>query len=386
MGRVSTLGQKLYTGRVSFDFVGRRRLWYSISALIVVLATSGVLVNGINQGVEFRGGVEFTAEIQPTDSNVDKMREATIDSGVDVGDPIVTTSGDEAIRIQTEPLSNADSAQVRQSLLSAGASEVSLSSIGPQWGQEVADSAIRGLVVFLGLVILFIWAYFREWKMSVAAIVALLHDVLITIGVYAWSGFEVTPATVTGFLTILGFSLYDTVVVFDKVRENTRKFELDLGHTYAEQANLAVNQTLVRSINTSITALLPVGAILAVSTIVLGSGPLKDLSLALFVGMAAGAFSSIFIATPLAVQLKERDPVVRQHTKRVLARRARAAAKSTPEVDEESAEPAAIAPSQPARKVAVSGSSKRAQPQRSSRSQRSSRPQQRSSRSQRKRR
>jgi preprotein translocase subunit SecF len=386
MGRISTLGQKLYTGKVSFDFVGRRRLWYSISALIVVLATSGLLVNGINQGVEFRGGVEFTAEIQPTDENVDKMRDATIDSGVEVGDPIVTTSGNEAIRIQVEPLSNAESAQVRQSLLDAGASEVSLSSIGPQWGQEVADSAIRGLVVFLGLVILFIWAYFREWKMSVAAIVALLHDVLITVGVYAWSGFEVTPATVTGFLTILGFSLYDTVVVFDKVRENTRKFELDLGHTYAEQANLAVNQTLVRSINTSITALLPVGAILAVSTIVLGSGPLKDLSLALFVGMAAGAFSSIFIATPLAVQLKELDPVVKQHTKRVLARRARAAAKTTPEVEEEAAEPAAVAPSQPARKVTVSGSSKRAQPQRSSRSQRSGRPQQRSSRSQRKRR
>jgi preprotein translocase subunit SecF len=385
MGRLSTLGQRLYTGRVSFDFVGRRRLWYSISALIVVLATSGLLVKGINQGVEFRGGVEFTAEIQPTDSNVDKMREATIDSGAAVGDPIVTTSGNDAIRIQTEPLSNVDSAQVRQSLISAGASEVSLSSIGPQWGQEVADSAIRGLVVFLGLVILFIWAYFREWKMSVAAIVALLHDVLITVGIYAWSGFEVTPATVTGFLTILGFSLYDTVVVFDKVRENTRKFELDLSHTYAEQANLAVNQTLVRSINTSITALLPVGAILAVSTIVLGSGPLKDLSLALFVGMAAGAFSSIFIATPLAVQLKERDPVVKQHTKRVLARRARAEAK-TPEIDEESAEPAAVAPSQPARKVTVSGSSKRAQPQRSSRSQRSGRPHQRSSRSQRKRR
>jgi preprotein translocase subunit SecF len=385
MGRISTLGQKLYTGKVSFDFVGRRRIWYSISALIVLLAASGVLIKGINQGVEFRGGVEFVAQIEPTDDNVDKMREATLDTGIEVGDPIVTTSGNDAIRIQVEPLNTAESARVVQALEDAGAEDVSLNQIGPQWGQEVADSAVRGLVIFLALVILFIWAYFREWKMSIAAIVALLHDILITVGVYAWSGFEVTPATVTGFLTILGFSLYDTVVVFDKVRENTRKFELDHSKTYAEQANLAVNQTLVRSINTSITALLPVGAILAVSTIVLGSGPLKDLSLALFVGMAAGTFSSIFIATPLAVQLKERDELVKQHTKRVLARRAKAAAK-TPELEDEEAEPAAIAPSPPARKVSVSGSSKRAQPQRSSRSQRSSRPQQRSNRSQRKRR
>jgi preprotein translocase subunit SecF len=375
MGRLSTLGQRLYTGRVSIEFVGRRRIWYTMSAIIVVLAGSGLLVNGINQGVEFRGGVEFTAQIDPTDENVEALRDATVDSGVEVGDPIVATSGNEAIRVQVEPLSNAESAQVRRALVDAGASDVSLSSIGPQWGQEVADSALRGLVIFLGLVILFIWAYFREWKMSVAAIVALLHDIVITVGFYAWSGFEVTPATVTGFLTILGFSLYDTVVVFDKVRENTHKFELNTNRTYAEQANLAVNQTLVRSINTSITALIPVGCILAVAVIVLGTGPLKDLSLALFVGMAAGTFSSIFIATPLAVQLKERDPLVRQHTKRVLARRAKLAAQPVPtaEPDEEGTEPAAVAPAPPAtpsRQVTVSRSSKRTQPQRSSRSQR----------------
>jgi preprotein translocase subunit SecF len=372
MGRISTLGQHLYTGKVSFDFVGRRRIWYTISAIIVVIAASGLLVKGINQGVEFRGGVEFTATISPTDDNVDAMRDAAVDSGVDVGDPVVTTAGDEAIRIQVQPLSNDESAQVREALVSAGASDVSLNQIGPSWGDQVADSALRGLVVFLGLVVIFIWAYFREWKMSVAAIVALAHDVLITVGFYAWSGFEVTPATVTGFLTILGFSLYDTVVVFDKVRENTRKFELETNRTYAESANLAINQTLVRSINTTITALLPVGAILAVAVIVLGTGPLKDLSLALFVGMAAGTYSSIFMATPLAVQLKEREPLVKQHTKRVLARRARAAAESADVDDEgtEHAEPATVAPKPPTRKVAVSGSSKRTQPQRPSRSQR----------------
>ena len=175
MGRLSTLGQRLYTGKVSYDFVGRRRIWYTISAIIVVFAASGLLVKGINQGVEFRGGVEFTAQIEPTDQNVDEIRDAVIDSGVEVGDPIVTTSGNDAIRVQVEPLNTFESAEVRDAILATGASDVSLNQIGPQWGQEVADSAIRGLVIFVCLVILFIWAYFREWKMSVAAIVALAH-------------------------------------------------------------------------------------------------------------------------------------------------------------------------------------------------------------------
>jgi preprotein translocase subunit SecF len=177
-------------------------------------------------------------------------------------------------------------------------------------------------VVFLVLVVLFIWAYFREWKMSVGAIVALAHDLVITVGVYALSGFEVTPATVTGVLTILGFSLYDTVVVFDKVRENTKNLARTR-QTYAEAANLAVNQTLVRSINTSIVALLPVGALLYVGVATLGSGALKDLALALFVGMAAGAYSSIFIATPLVVQLKEMEPGIKAGDARALKHRSR---------------------------------------------------------------
>ena len=375
MSRLSVLGQKLYTGKLAFEFVARRRIWYAISALILVFAVSGLVVRGLNQGVEFRGGVEFVAQIDATDENVDRLRDATIDTGIEVGDPIVTTSNDDAIRVQVEPLSNEESAQIRNALLDAGAEEISINSIGPQWGQEVADSAIRGLVIFLGLVILFIWAYFREWKMSVSAITALAHDIVISVGVYAWSGFEVTPATVTGFLTILGYSLYDTVVVFDKVRENTHKFELQNSQTYAELSNLAVNQTLVRSINTTVTAVIPVVSILGVAVFVLGTGPLKDLSLALFVGMVAGTFSSIFIATPLAVQLKEREPLVRQHTKRVLDRRAKDAAKAAateePAPAEDGGEAApVVTPAGPARKVAVSPSAKRAQPQRTSRSQR----------------
>jgi len=219
------------------------------------------------------------------------------------------------------------------------------------------------------LVVLFIWAYFREWKMSVAALVALAHDLLITAGVYAWSGFEVTPATVTGLLTILGYSLYDTVVVFDKVRENTRAVLESKTRTYAERANLAVNQTLVRSINTSVTALLPVAALLLVGAAILGTGPLKDLALALFVGMAAGTYSSICIATPLAVQLKDRDPAVKAHTARVLSRRG--PEPTTEATEEEAAEPVKVpAAAAPTRQVTSSGSAKRNQPTRTTRAKR----------------
>ena len=326
MSRVATFGQHLYTGRISFDFVGRRMLWYALSAIIVLAAATGLFFRELNAGIEFRGGVEFNVAVAATDDNIDLIRDAALDSGVDVGDPLITTSGDDAVLMQTQPLDQAEANQVTTAIEEAtGTPDVSQERIGPTFGAQILSKALLGLAVFLGLVILFIWAYFREWKMSVAAIVALLHDVVITVGVYAWSGFEVSPATVTGLLAILGFSLYDTVVVFDKVRENTRSYATNLSRTYAEQANLAVNQTLVRSINTTVTALLPVLALLVVGTVVLGTGPLKDLALALFVGMAAGAYSSIFIATPLAVQLKEREPAVRAQAARVAARRAREA-------------------------------------------------------------
>ncbi|MGA8850170.1 MAG: protein translocase subunit SecF [Aeromicrobium sp.] len=360
MGRVSTFGQHLYEGKVSFNFVGRRTLWYSISAVIVILASVAFGVRGFNLGIEFKGGVEFTAQVQTANAKTaDDLANAVRDAGVpETGDPISRTSGSSAIRIQTRALTQDQATVIQDALTTAGATEVSQNLIGPSWGEQVAKKALTGLVVFLVIVVIFIWIYFREWRMSVAALVALGHDLLITAGIYAWSGFEVTPATVTGLLTILGYSLYDTVVVFDKVRENTKQIPDSTISTYSEQANLAVNQTLVRSINTSITALLPVFALLVVGAAVLGTGPLKDLALALFVGMAAGTYSSICIATPLAAQLKESDPMIVQHTKRVLARRAkRQAAPAT--------DPVAVA-----RTVAPSGSSKRSQPSRTSRSQR----------------
>jgi preprotein translocase subunit SecF len=360
MGRISTFGQHLYEGRVSFDFVGRRKLWYSISAAIVVLAALAFVFRGFNYGVEFKGGVEFTAQVKVANSDsADDMVQGVEDAGVpEAGDPTVQTSGADTIRIQTRALTQDQATQVTQSLEKAGAIEVSQNLIGPTYGKQVATKALTGLIVFLVIVVIFIWAYFREWRMSVAGIVALAHDLVITAGVYALSGFEVTPATVTGLLTILGYSLYDTVVVFDKVRENTKGILTSSTRTYAEQANLAVNQTLVRSINTSITALLPVAALLFVGAGILGTGPLKDLALALFVGMAAGTYSSIFIATPLAVQLKQHDPAIKAQTTRVLARRAK-----------EASEPAVVTAA-PGRPVVSTGASKRAQPARTPRSQR----------------
>ncbi len=326
MGRLSRLGNDLYDGDVSIDFVGRKWLWYTISGIIVVLAVAGLYFKGLNFGIEFEGGVEYNVSMQAgeaTQANVDKIATAVADTGIDAAaSPIVNTSG-QSIRVQTTVMNNDQADEVSTAIAKAvnvdAQNDISTQDIGASWGEQVAKRALTGLVVFLVLVVLFIWAYFREWKMSVAAIVALAHDIVITIGVYSLSGFEVTPATVTGLLTILGFSLYDTVVVFDKVRENTKNLRRSR-RTYADLANLAVNQTLVRSINTSVVALLPVGAILYVSVVTLGSGALKDLSLALFVGMAAGAYSSIFIATPLAVQLKSREKEITQQDARARSR------------------------------------------------------------------
>jgi preprotein translocase subunit SecF len=333
MGKLSDLGHALYEGTVSIDFVGRKWLWYSISGMILLAAVAGLAVRGINYGIEFQGGVEYQVSVSSgkmTDATVESIREAVAQAAEtedipEAASPIVNTSGDDTIRIQTEPLDNDESDQIAAVITKAagvGQNALSADAIGATWGAQVANRALLGLLVFLLLVVLFIWAYFREWKMSVGAIVALVHDLVITVGIYALSGFEVTPATVTGILTILGFSLYDTVVVFDKVRENTRNLARTR-QTYAEAANLAINQTLVRSINTSVVALLPVGALLYVGVTSLGSGALKDLSLALFVGMAAGAYSSIFIATPLVVQLKELEPGIRTGDARALRHRER---------------------------------------------------------------
>jgi preprotein translocase subunit SecF len=329
MGKFSKLGNELYQGRKSYDFVGRRALWYAISGTVIGLAVLAIVLRGLTFGIEFTGGSQYTLSNLPSDvagqETADELRD---DIGSEVpgltSEPIVTTAGEDGIVIQTEDLSAAQNVQIRQIIsdvtgLASDSNDISATQIGASWGQEVAKRAILGVAIFLLLVVIFIWGYFREWKMSVAALAALFHDILITIGIYALSGFPVTPAAVTGLLAILGFSMYDTVVVFDKIRENTH--ELRTGRqTYAQATNLAVNQTLVRSINTSIVALIPIGAILYVSAVQLGSSSLKDLALAQFVGMAAGVFSSVFIAPRILVHLKSSEAEVMLSDKRARTR------------------------------------------------------------------
>jgi preprotein translocase subunit SecF len=327
MSKFSRLGNDLYSGKKSIDFVGRRHVWYAASGVIIIAAVLGLYFRGLNFGIEFVGGAQYTVTVPANQANqntADDLRNAVSSTGIPAAQQVVvTTAGKNSILVETEPLTPTESNTISAAIQDTAhvtKADISVDEIGPSWGKEVAQRSITGLVVFIILVVLLIWGYFRQWKMSLAAMVALAHDLVITIGIYALSGFEVTPATVTGVLTILGFSLYDTVVVFDKVRENTKNLRAS-HQTYSEAANLAVNQTLVRSINTSIVALIPVGALLYVGTVQLGNGPLKDLALALFVGMAAGAYSSIFIATPLLAHMKSREPDVQELEKRLKARR-----------------------------------------------------------------
>lgn len=324
MSRIGSLGNKLYRGEVSYDFVGKQKRWYAISGVILLLAVGGLLFRGLQLGIEFRGGSEFSVTAPAV--TVAKGQDAVTKAGV-TGEPKVQKIGGDTLRIQTEQLTTQQTQKVQQSIadeFSVSPNQVSTQFIGPSWGADVSSKALKGLIVFLILVVIYLSVTF-EWKMAVSAIVALLHDIVITIGIYALVGFEVTPATVIGLLTILGYSLYDTVVVFDKVRENTAGLQGGSRMTYSDAANLAVNQTLVRSINTSLIALLPIGAILFVGAGLLGAGTLKDLSLSLFIGVAAGTYSSIFIATPLLADLKEREPSMQALASRVAARKSSAA-------------------------------------------------------------
>ena len=321
-----SLGARLYTGQTSIDFVGRRRTWYILSAVIVLLAIGAVLLRGLNLGVEFSGGAVFT--VPQSSCSVEDARTAA--QGIVGGEPIVTQTGQDIIRVQTEPVTQEQNLAVAAALgevCQIPPTDITVQSVGPTWGAEITGKAVQALIVFLVLIVIFLSIYF-EWRMAIAALVALVHDVVITVGIYALTGLEITPATVIGVLTILGYSLYDTVVVFDKVKENTRGITGQSVQTYAEAANLVVNQTVVRSINTSVVALLPVVAIIVVGAGLLGAGTLLDLAVALFIGMAAGTYSSIFIATPFLVQLKQHQPEIKAVDARVAARRSSATKRS----------------------------------------------------------
>ena len=314
------LGHRLYSGEVSVDIIGRRRTWYTLSAILLLVSLAALLTRGLNLGIEFRGGSDFG--VPNATCTVEQARDlAESASGKQA---IVTETGSGTMRVQTETLTPAETTALANELAGVcgvPAEDVRVQVVGPTWGAEISAKALQGLLVFLALLAVFLSLYF-EWRMAVAALIALLHDVAITIGIYALVGLEVTPATVIGLLTILGYSLYDTVVVFDKVKENTRGITGQSVRTFAEATNLAVNQTIVRSINTSIVALLPIVAIIVIGAGLLGASTLLDLAVVLGIGMAAGTYSSIFIAPPLLVQLKERQSEIRSLTARVQARRA----------------------------------------------------------------
>jgi preprotein translocase SecF subunit len=315
-----SLAHRLYNGEAGLDVVGKSKLIYRVTALIVLLCLLSMIFRGFNFGIDFAGGNSF--RLPGNDAVLSDVRAAAEDAGAEVASAQVV--GTDTVLVRTGSLDNDTERAVINGVADAAGiqpDEVSPESVSAQWGQDITDQALIALVVFLVAVVIFLALRFQP-KMAVGAMVALLHDIVLTAGVYSLVGFEVTPSTVIGFLTILGFSLYDTVVVFDKVDENTRDLEKSARMTWGEAANLAVNQTLMRSINTSVIALLPVAGLLFVGAGLLGVGTLKDLALVLFVGLAAGTYSSIFLATPIVADLKEREPGVQALHRRVLARRA----------------------------------------------------------------
>ena len=323
MSRLGNVGGRLYRGEVSFDFVGRQKLWYSISGLILVVSLVGLFVGGLNFSVDFKGGsvIQFPAS---SATSLMQVQHAVGDTGDGEGAIVQHVgSGNSATwQVQTGKLNYAQGQQVQSTLsreLGVPQSEISVNFVGASWGGQISQKALQALIAFLIVIVIYLSIAF-EWRMAVAALIALAHDIVITIGIYALAGFQVAPASVIGLLTILGYSLYDTVVVFDKVRENTAGLLGSARSTYSQAANLALNQTLVRSINTSIIALLPVAAILFIGGGLLGAGELNDLALVLFVGMLSGTYSSIFIATPVLADLKERDPQYKALAKRVAQR------------------------------------------------------------------
>ncbi|MBM3691581.1 MAG: protein translocase subunit SecF [Actinobacteria bacterium] len=315
---LAAFGNQLYYGTRSIEFIKRRKIWYVFALVIVVVSLGGLFTNGLKLGIEFRGGTEF---ITTSQIPANEMRTDLEDLGLQ--QVIVQSVGTDRLSIQTEELTSVELAELTEQiaqLAAANAAEVTVRSVGPTWGADITRTALTGLVVFLILVMIFLSIYF-EIRMAIAAFVALMHDLIVTIGIYALLGFEVTPATAIGVLTIMGYSLYDTVVVFDKVKENVKGVTLQTGQTYDEAANLAVNQTVFRSINTSVVAVLPVAGILFIGAYVLRASTLQDLAIALFVGITAGVYSSIFIATPVLTDLKAQEPQIKALKERVLARR-----------------------------------------------------------------
>lgn len=313
-------GNDLHSGARSYPFVGKRRLWLLLAAVLMAVSVLIPAVGGgFNLGIDFRGGSEFVVS---KTAHVDTATGERIihEKAKDASDVRVTNIAPGTIRAQMSKLSDDETLQVKAALQEGyGVSEndVTSSFVGPTWGADVTRQAFWGLVAFVVLALIGMAFYFRTWKMSLASIAGLFFTVVVTVGLYAAFGFEITPSAIIGFLTILSYSLYDSVVVFDKIRENTEDVLERRDTTFAEQINLAVNQTLVRSINTAIVGVLPVGAILFIGAFILGAGTLQDLSLSLFVGILVGMFGTLFVSAPLYASLRLGEPQIREHTAKV---------------------------------------------------------------------
>jgi preprotein translocase subunit SecF len=323
---------RLYVGNGALDIIGARKRWYIFFAVLVLVSLASIVFRGFNFGIDFEGGTKIqlagqtSADVPISTKQVEDVYTQVLGQAPESTPQSVGVGDTASIQIRTESLSQGEIARLKTALTDQLHPEgaISDSAVSGTWGGEVTQQALIALLVFLVLVTIFLAFYF-ERRMAVAALLSLFHDVIVTAGVYSLIGFEVTPATAIGLLTILGFSLYDTVVVFDKVKENTRGLTR---RTYGEAANLAVNQTLMRSINTALIALLPVLGLLIVGAVLLGVGTLQDLALVQLTGMLAGVVSSIGLATPFLVDLTMRDPKFQAQAKRVAARRANLAAKA----------------------------------------------------------
>jgi preprotein translocase subunit SecF len=333
---------RLYTGTGAFEVIGRRKLWFSISGLIVAVAIASIVLRGFTFGIDFEGGTKVSMPAAGGTGTVSVQQVEDVFSetlGKEAESVVIVGSGGSAtVQIRSETLNNQETEQLRTALFDEfqpkgtdgqpSKQAISDSAVSETWGGQITKKALLALVVFLVIITIYITVRYERY-MALSALATMFFDLTTTAGVYSLVGFEVTPATVIGMLTILGFSLYDTVIVFDKVEENTKGFEHTARRTFAEHANLAINQTFMRSINTSLISVLPIVALMVIAVWLLGVGTLKDLALVQLVGVIVGSYSSIFLATPLLVTLRERTEKVRTHTRRVLNRRKPAAAKAT---------------------------------------------------------
>ena len=344
MSDSTSVWHKLYNGETRISFIPRWRVWFALSGVVIAIGVASLVSQGLNLGIEFEGGVSW--QVPAGDASVDGMRGAVEDAGLaDATVQTVGTGSGERLRIKAELEEGQDPVEIAAAIAEeAGvdADEVTQQTVSKSWGDQITSKAQRALIVFLVLVSLYI-AFRFEWKMALATLLALVHDILVTVGVYSVFSFEVTPATVIAILTILGYSIYDGIVVFDRIDENAKALAVTGDRTYSTMVNDSMNQVLMRTLNTSITALLPILSLLLLGSLILGATTLQEFALALFIGLASGAYSSIFIASPALALLKEREErwrTVRQRVERLGGRvpapvAAAPAARDTDDAEEE---------------------------------------------------